>query len=124
MLDTVIRHSSSPYLSIFDRIQHCLPTLQSFPPPTIRTVQQIQIYVVQPTLSHTILDSLSRRIIAGVGLQLGREPQILSSDFFICLDEFADRRSNFSFVGIPFCRIDSAIANFESSLHGGRGFTA
>lgn len=114
VLHSKIADSTSFDLSIVYGIFDGAPTIPPLGFAPIWAVQEIQINVFKTTLLDTFLNCLSRCIIPAIRLQLGRKPQVLSSDRFLAFDEAINRRADFLFVCIPLCRVKGKISRFSS----------
>lgn len=121
----IVAHSRDPHLALQHRILQRLPTIQPRLFPAIRTMQQEQINIPQPTLPHALLNTLPHSLIASLVLrQFARVVDILPLEFRVFFQVCEDSGADFALIVVHLRAVEGAVAGFEGILHGLAGFAA
>lgn len=125
MFLAIIAHARNPHLALQHRILQRPPTIQPRLFPTIRTMQQKQINIPQPTLPHTLPDALPHGLITLlVFRQFARVVDILSLELRVFFQVGQDGGADFALVVVHLRAVKGTVAGFEGILHGVAGFAA
>ena len=125
MFLAVVAHAGNPHLALQHGVFQRPPTVQPRLFPAIRTVQQEQINIPQPTRPHALLDTLPHSLIAPLVLrQLARVVDILPLELRVLFQVCEDGGADFALVVVHLRAVEGAVTGFEGVLHGKAGFAA
>ena len=113
----VIAHARNPHLALQNRILQRLPAIQPRLFPAIRTMQQEQVDIPQPTLPHALPNTLAHSLIAPLVLrQFARVVDILPLELRVFFQVGEDGGADFALVGVHLRAVEGAVAGFEGIL--------
>lgn len=122
MLFPKITDPNTPHLALAHRILQRPPTTQPLALPTIRTMQQKQVHVPQPTNLYTLFHTPPHLVITPITGQFGRVMHVISLHGRVGGEVGGDGFADGGFVVVHLRGVDGAVAGGQGVGGGCGGF--